>query len=320
MSQPQFKMKQRKKQDKNPADRIFYILTMCCAFLVLIIMCGFFVQLFVHSIPAIKKFGFAFLFSGEWDPVKNIYGAASAIYGTAITTAIAMTIAVPLSFLIALFLVELAHPFLSKIIGQAIEMLAAIPSIIYGMWGLFVFVPFMQNYVEPFLADTLKLKWLPIFQGPCTGFGLLTAGIVLAFMILPFISAVMRDVFKMVPPVLKESAYGCGATTWEVTFDVTMKYGMQGLLGAVFLGLGRAVGETMAVLFIIGNTPRISASLFESGTTISATLANNFAESSGVFQSVLLELGLVLLVITFLIQIAAQFWLNMVRRKFGGNI
>ena len=231
-----------------------------------------------------------------------------------------MLIAVPFSFLIALFLVELANPLLGKIIGQAIELLAAIPSIIYGMWGLFVFVPFMQNYVQPFLADTLKLRFLPFFQGPQTGFGILTAGIVLALMILPFISAVMRDVFKMVPPVLKESAYGCGATTWEVTYDVTMKYGMQGLLGAVFLGLGRAVGETMAVLFIIGNTPRLSMSLFESGTTISATLANNFAEAGGLFKSVLFEMGLVLLLITFLIQVAAQFWLNRVRSRFGGRI
>lgn len=302
------------------SDKIFFVITLISAFLVLALMTGFFIELTIHSIPAIKKFGAAFLFSSEWDPVKNVYGAASAITGTLATTAIAMLIAVPLSFLIALFLVELANPLLGKIIGQAIELLAAIPSIIYGMWGLFVFVPFMQNYIQPFLADTLKLNVLPFFQGPQTGFGIFTAGIVLALMILPFICAVMRDVFKMVPPVLKESAYGCGATTWEVTYDVTMKYGMQGLLGAVFLGLGRAVGETMAVLFIIGNSPRLSMSLFESGTTISATLANNFAEAGGLFKSVLFEMGLVLLVITFLIQVAAQFWLNRVRSKFGGRI
>lgn len=302
------------------SDKIFFIITLCSAFLVLALMTGFFIELIIHSMPAINRFGAGFLVSAEWDPVKHVYGAASAIAGTLITTAIAMLIAVPLSFLIALFLVELANPLLGKIIGQAIELLAAIPSIIYGMWGLFVFVPFMQNYIQPFLADTLKLNVFPFFQGPQTGFGIFTAGIVLALMVLPFISAVMRDVFKMVPPVLKESAYGCGATTWEVTYDVTMKYGMQGLLGAVFLGLGRAVGETMAVLFIIGNTPRLSLSLFESGTTISATLANNFAEADGLFKSVLFEMGLVLLLITFLIQVAAQFWLNRVRSKFGGRI
>jgi phosphate transport system permease protein len=302
------------------SDNLFKVLTVACATLVIVLMVGFFIQLFWHSMESINTFGFGFLFSSEWDPVRNLYGAASSIYGTLVTTAIAMLIAVPLSFVIALFLVEMAHPVISKIMGQAIDLLAAIPSIIYGMWGLFVFVPFMQDYIQPFLADTLRLKHIFLFRGPAMGFGLMTAGIILALMILPFICAVMRDVFKMVPPVVKESAYGTGATTWEVTFDVTMKYGIQGLLGAVFLGLGRAIGETMAVMFIIGNTPDISVSLFGSGNTISSTLANNFAEAEGLFQSVLFELGLILLVITFMIQVFAQMWLNKVRKSAGGGL
>lgn len=313
-------LKIKKWKSQGLSDRIFKLSALLSALLVVALMAGFFFQLFYHSIPSIKAFGIRFIWSNEWDPVNNVYGAASAIYGTILTTAIAMLIAVPLSFVIALFLVELANPFISKVMGQAIDLLAAIPSIIFGMWGLFVLVPLMQNYVQPFLANTLHLNVIPFFDGPQMGFGFLTAGLVLALMILPFISAVMRDVFRMVPQVVKESAYGAGATTWEVTFDVTMKYGMQGLLGAVFLGLGRAIGETMAVLFIIGNTPKISASLFESGTTISATLANNFAEASGVFKSVLFELGLILLVISFLIQVAAQYWLNRVRKKAGGGL
>lgn len=301
-------------------DVAFKALALGSAALVIILMVGFFLQLLVHSEPAIAKFGLKFIWTDEWDPVKLEFGAASAIYGTIVTTAIAMAIAIPTSFLIAMFLVELAHPLVGKVIGQAIDLLAAVPSIIYGMWGLFVFIPFMQTVAQPFIAETLHLGGLPFFSGPPMGFGLLTAGVVLAFMVLPFISAVMRDVFKMVPPVVKESAYGAGATTWEVTVDVTMRYGMQGLLGAVFLGLGRAIGETMAVLFIIGNTPEISASLFSSGTTISAILANKFGEAEGVYKSALFELGLILLVITFAIQIVAQYWLNKVRKSAGGGL
>jgi phosphate transport system permease protein len=309
---------------KGKTDAVFKFITVISAFIVIALMAGFFFQLLWHSLPSIQKFGIPFLYSDQWDPVRNEYGAASAIYGTLVTTVIAMVIAVPLSFVIAMFLVELAHPLISKVMGQAIDLLAAIPSIIFGMWGLFIFVPFMQNYIQPFLADVLHLKSIPfigeLFRGPKMGFGMITAGVVLALMILPFISAVMRDVFRMVPHVVKESAYGCGATTWEVTVDVTMKYGLQGLIGAVFLGLGRAIGETMAVLFIIGNCPKVSASLFAPGTTISATLANNFAEAGGIFKNVLFELGLILLVITFLIQVAAQYWLNRVKKSAGGGL
>ena len=301
-------------------DVAFRVIALGSAALVIFLMVGFFIQLLIHSEPAIAKFGLKFIWTDEWDPVRLEFGAASAIYGTIVTTVIAMAIAVPTSFLIAMFLVELANPTVGRIIGQAIDLLAAVPSIIYGMWGLFVFIPFMQTVIEPFLAETLHLNILPFFKGQPMGFGLLTAGVVLAFMVLPFISAVMRDVFRMVPSVVKESAYGTGATTWEVTLDVTMRYGMQGLLGAVFLGLGRAIGETMAVLFIIGNTPEVSVSLFSSGTTISAILANKFGEAEGIYKSVLFELGLILLVITFAIQIIAQYWLNKVRKSSGGGL
>ncbi len=301
-------------------DWIFKWFTLICAWLIIFLMVGFFIQLFWRAFPAIQQFGFRFLVSTEWDPVKNIYGAAPAIYGTLVTTIIAMAIAAPLSFVIALFLVELAPPALGRILEYAVDLLAAIPSIIYGMWGFFVFVPFMQKYVQPFLADTLHLKSIPLFAGNQMGSGFLTAGLVLALMVLPFISAVMRDVFRMVPSVVKESAYGVGSTTWEVTSCVTMRYGMQGLLGALFLGLGRAVGETMAVLFIIGNIPQIKASLFAGGATISSILANNFAESEGIFKSALFELGLILLAISFIIQVIAQYWLNRVRKSTGGGL
>jgi len=312
-------MENSKKQLISPdaADQLFKITTAVCALLAAVVMLGFFIQLFWSSIPAIKTFGLDFLTSSEWDPVKNLYGAMPAIAGTLVTTAIAVVIAVPLSFIVAMFLVETAPPALSHTLSHAIDLLAAIPSIIYGMWGLFIFVPFMQNQVQPFLANTLHLKVIPLFAGEYNGFGFLTSGIILAVMILPFICAVMRDVFRMVPPVLKESAFGAGATSWEVTLDITMRYGARGLLGAIFLGLGRAVGETMAVLFVIGNVQKMPTSLYQAGTTISATLANNFAEAQGVFRSALFELGLILLVISFLIQVLAQFWLNRVSRQMG---
>ncbi|MFA7229999.1 MAG: phosphate ABC transporter permease subunit PstC [Victivallaceae bacterium] len=299
------------------SDRLFRFFTACAALLAVMLMIGFFIQLFWLSIPAIKEFGFRFLISTEWDPMNNVYGALPAITGTLVTTAIAILIAAPVSFISAMFLVENAPTWIGVPVSHALDLLAAIPSIIYGMWGLFVFVPFMQNHVQPFLAETLHLKFIPLFSGPYNGFGFLTAGIILALMVLPFICAVMRDVFRLVPPVLKESAFGAGATSWEVTCDITMRYGARGLLGAVFLGLGRAVGETMAVLFVIGNTQLLPKSLFQSGSTIAATLANNFAEADGIFKSSLFELGLVLLGMSFLIQVLAQMWLNRLSRKMG---
>ena len=232
------------------------------------------------------------------------------------STAIAMLIAVPLSLIIALFLVELAPPRVSRFVGGAIELLAAIPSIIYGMWGLFVFAPFMADYVQPFLKRVTGGFFL--FEGPPMGIGMLTAGLILALMILPFITSVTRDVFLMVPAVVKESAYGMGSTTWEVTRKVTVPYGIQGIIGACFLGLGRAIGETMAVTFVIGNRHEIALSLFSAGNTIASTLANEFTEASeDIYLSSLIALGLVLFVVTFLIQLAAQLWLKRTRRKMG---
>ena len=244
------------------------------------------------------------------------FGAASSIFGTLISTLIAMAIAVPLSLAIALFLVELAPPRVSRVVGTLIELLAAMPSIIYGMWGLFVFAPFMAHYVQPWLGQTLG--FLPLFQGPPMGIGMLTAGIILAFMVLPFISAIARDVFQLVPPVVKESAFGMGATTWEVTYKVTIPYGLVGIIGAVFLGLGRALGETMAVTFVIGNAHRISASLFAPGNTIASTLANEFTEATTpLYVSSLVALGLVLFVITYLVQVVSQMMLRRMYRAWS---
>ena len=273
--------------------------------MVLMLLAGILVQLFYYAMPAIRQFGFQFLISSNWDPVNNIYGALPAITGTLLTTAIALIIAVPISFIVAMYLVENASPYIATPISYALDLLAAIPSIVYGMWGLFVFVPFMQNCVKYISGREYN------------GFGFLTGGIILALMVLPFICAIMRDVFKLVPPVLKEAAFGAGSTHWEVTYDITMKYGARGLLGAIFLGLGRAVGETMAVLFVIGNIQSLPKSLLGSGTTIAATLANNFGEAEGILKSSLFELGLILLLMSLGIQILAQVWLNNVSRQMG---
>ncbi|HEX9860132.1 MAG TPA: phosphate ABC transporter permease subunit PstC, partial [Nitrospirota bacterium] len=233
-------------------------------------------------------------------------------------TGIALVIAIPLSLVTALFLVELAPPALSRVAGGAVELLAAIPSIIYGMWGLFVFAPFMAGHVQPYLMDAYPD--FPLFAGAPMGIGMLTAGIILALMVLPFITSVTRDVFRLVPPVLKESAYGLGSTTWEVTHKVTVRYGIRGVVGACFLGLGRAIGETMAVTFVIGNEHRISASLFDAGNSIASTLANEFSEASEpMYLSSLVELGLVLLVITVVIQSAAHLWLMRMQRSSGSR-
>lgn len=300
-------------------DLLFRGITAACAGLVLLIMAGIFISLVWNSLPSIKAFGFSFLFSTAWDPVSQNFGALSSIYGTLMSTAIAMLLAVPLSMVIALFLVELAPPKISYLVGNAIELLAAVPSIIYGMWGLFVFAPFMADYVQPLLSE--YLGWLPLFQGPEMGIGMLTAGIILALMILPFISTVMRDVFAMVPDVMKEAGYGMGATTWEVTKDVTIRYGIQGMIGACLLGLGRAIGETMAVTFVIGNSSDIFISLFEAGNSIASRLANEFAEAAEpMYLSALMELGLVLFLMTFVLQIVTQLWLKRVKRKMGGDL
>ncbi len=285
----------------------------------ILIMVAIGVELIWSSRLSLGRFGLGFLFSDAWDPVNENYGALTSIYGTLVSTAIAMLIAVPLSLVTALFLVELAPPRLSRIIGSGIELLAAVPSIIYGMWGLFIFAPFMANHVQPLLQD--HFGFLPLFSGPPMGIGMLTAGLILALMILPFITAVSRDVFKMVPAVVKESAYGVGATTWEVTAKVTLRYGISGVLGACFLGLGRAIGETMAVTFVIGNNHNISASLFAAGNSIASTLANEFTEASEpIYLSSLIELGLVLFLITIVIQVIAHLWLGRVKSGMGAGL
>jgi phosphate transport system permease protein len=303
-------------QRQRNFDPIFRWLTICCGVLIVAVVTGIFWELYRGSQLSLDKFGFGFLFSQSWNPVKEEFGAASSIFGTLVSTTIAMVIAVPLSLIIALFLVELAPPRVSRVVGGAIELLAAIPSIIYGMWGLFVFAPFMADYVQPFLARIGGP--LPFFQGPPMGIGMLTAGIILALMILPFITSVTRDIFLMVPAVVKESAYGMGSTTWEVSRKVTVPYGIQGIIGACFLGLGRAIGETMAVTFVIGNRHEISASLFSAANSIASTLANEFTEASeDIYLSSLVELGLVLFAVTFLLQLAAQMWLKRTKRKMG---
>ncbi len=303
-------------QKQNNFDPIFRYLTIACGGLIIILAAGILWELYTGSHLSLEKFGYHFLFSQSWNPVTENFGAASSIFGTLLSTAIAMVIAVPMSLIIALFLVELAPPQISRIVGSAIELLAAIPSIIYGMWGLFVFAPYMADHVQPLLARIGGP--LPFFKGPPMGIGMLTAGIILALMVLPFITSVTRDIFLMVPAVVKESAYGMGSTTWEVNRKVTVPYGIQGIIGACFLGLGRAIGETMAVTFVIGNTHKISASLFSAANSIASTLANEFTEAAEpIYLSSLIELGLILFVLTFLIQLAAQLWLKRTKRKMG---
>lgn len=301
-------------------DKIFKIVCLGCASLIGLLMLGVFIQLGVNSADAWDKFGIGFLWSEEWDPVDNKYGAWPNIAGTLMTTTVALAIALPLSFVSALYLVE-APGWVNKTLSQAIDLLAAIPSVIYGMWGLFVLAPLMQEYVQPFLADTLGLAHLPVvgwlLGKDYNGFGFLTAGLILSLMILPYMCAIMRDVFKMTPPMLRESAYGVGCTKWEAAKDVIVKYGIRGILGGVFIGLGRALGETMAVLFVIGNMMEMPEGLFSSGTTIAATLANNFAEAEGLQKSTLFALGLILLAMSFGIQVFAQYYLHATSAKRG---
>ena len=304
-------------------DWVFKGITASCAGVVLILMGGLFAALVGKSLLSIQKFGFGFLTSQKWNPALEKFGALSSIYGTLISTLLALLLAVPLSVAIALFLVEMAHPSLSRIVGSAIELLAAVPSIIFGMWGLFVFAPFMSEHIQPLLAK--YCGFLPLFNGAQMGIGMLTTGIILALMILPFISAVMRDVFSMTPHVMKEAGYGLGATTWEVTRDVTIRYGIQGMIGACFLGLGRAIGETMAVTFVIGNSSKISKIselLFAPGNSIASRLANEFAEAAAepLYSSALMELGLVLFLMTLTLQIVTQWWLKRIRKRMGGDL
>lgn len=301
-------------------DRIFKWICAGCALCIGLLVPGIFLQLGLHSAEAWREFGVGFLWSSDWDPAQELYGAWPNVAGTLFTTGLALLLAVPPAFVAALFVVEVPG-WLGRPLSYCVDLLAAIPSVIYGMWGLFVLVPLMLEHVQPFLAETLGLAELPggrwLLGEDYNGFGFLTAGVILALMILPYMSAVMRDVFRMTPTVLRESAYGLGCTRWEVTRDVVVRYGVRGLLGGIFIGMGRALGETMAVLFVIGNLMEVPAGLFSGGTTIAATLACNFAESDGLQRSSLFALGLVLLVLCLGIQIAAQYYLHLTDAKRG---
>ena len=301
-------------------DALFLGLTKGFAIGVLLLLGAVLVALVVGSLPAIKQFGFGFLWSEQWNPVKDRFGALPSVYGTLVTSAIAMLIAVPVGLGVALFLTELCPPWAKRPIGTLVELLAAIPSIIYGIWGLFILAPVLQLTVQPFLVDLFGP--IPIlnvlFSGPPLGLGMLTAGFILAVMVLPFIAAVSRDVFQTVPPVLRESAYGIGATTAEVVRDIVIPYTRVGIVGGVMLGLGRALGETMAVTFVIGNAHQVSASLLAPGTTISATLANEFTEAvDDLYTSSLIELGLILFVITFIVLAIAKMMLMRLEGRGG---
>ncbi len=301
-------------------DAAFRHVTRAAAFGVLLLLTGVIISLIAGSLPALRAFGFGFLTTERWNPVTEKFGALAPIYGTLVTSFIAMLIAVPVGLMIAFFLTELCPQWLRRPIGIAIELLAGIPSIIYGIWGLFIFAPFLQDTLQPFLINTLgNVPGIaPLFAGPPYGIGMLTSGLILAIMVLPFITSISRDVFEAVPPVLKEAAYGVGCTTWEVARYVVLPYARVGVIGGVMLGLGRALGETMAVTFVIGNAHRISASLLAPGTTISATIANEFTEAVGdLYTSSLIALGLILFVITFIVLAAARYMLLRIEQRIG---
>lgn len=301
-------------------DFFFHKITLGFALSVLLVLVGIIVSLFIGAWPAFNEFGLAFITTVEWDPVNDQYGALIAIVGTLVTSLIALLIAFPLSFGIALFLTEICPAWLKRPLGTAVELLAGVPSIIYGMWGLFIFAPLFADHVQPLLSKTLGQ--LPVigqlFNGPMMGIGILTAGVILSVMIIPFIASVMRDVFEVVPAVLKESAYGLGCTKWEVVRKVVLPYTKNGVVGGVMLGLGRALGETMAVTFVIGNAHKLSWSLFAPGNSIASTLANEFAEAdSPLHVSSLFALGLILFFITFIVLSAAKIMLMGMARKEG---
>jgi len=301
-------------------DRTFNILTQASAIAVLVILAGVMLSLVIGSLPAWHAFGFDFFTSQSWNPVTEKFGALPAIYGTLLTSFIAMLIGVPVSLGIAIFLTEISPERFRRTIGTAIELLAGIPSIIYGIWGLFVFAPFFQAHLQPVLIDAFAN--IPIlnqlFAGPPYGIGLLTAGLILAIMVLPFITSITREVFDTVPPVLKEAAYGIGCTRWEVMRRVVIPYARVGIIGGVMLGLGRALGETMAVTFVIGNAHRIVPSIMAPGTTISASIANEFTEATGdLYTASLIALGLILFFITFVVLAAARLMLMRIAMKAG---
>jgi len=292
-------------------DTLFHQITLIFALAVLVALLGILASLAIEAMPVLKHFGPSFLWTNQWSVPDDEYGAVISIYGTVVTSIIALVIAVPVSFGIALFLTETCPVWLRRPLGTAIELLAGVPSIIYGIWGLFIFAPLFAEHVQPHLQSFFE--GMPVlegwFAGPPIGIGILTAGIVLSLMVIPFIASVMRDVFETVPPVLKESAYGIGCTTWEVATHIVLPYTRVGVIGGIMLGLGRALGETMAVTFVIGNANRIVGSLFSPGNSIASTLANEFGEADpGLHISALFALGLVLFIITFVV-LAISRWL-----------
>jgi len=302
------------------ADTLFSVLAHGAAWLTLALLAGIILSLFIGAAPAIRQFGLGFLWTSDWDPVQERFGGLVMIYGTLMTSLIALVIAVPVSFGIALFLTELSPTWLKRPLGTAIELLAAVPSIVYGMWGLLVFGPLLSRFVQQPLQSLLGgVPWLgSLVTGPPVGIGLLSAGIILAIMVIPFIASVMRDVFEVTPPMLKESAYGLGSTTWEVMSKVVLPYTKTGVVGAIMLGLGRALGETMAVTFVIGNAYRISASLFAPGNSIASALANEFNEAAEpVHRASLIALGLVLFLLTFVVLACSRLLLAQLSKGEG---
>jgi phosphate transport system permease protein len=302
-------------------DVVFRALTFLFALLVLLILSGVIVALISGALPALRTFGISFLYTEVWNPVTEKFGALAPIYGTLVTSAIAMVVGIPVAFGVAVFITEICPLWLKRPLATMIELLAAIPSIIYGIWGLFVFAPFVQAYIQPAIIDTFgQLPGIgALFAGPPLGIGVLTAGFILSIMVLPFISSIMRDVFETVPAILKESAYALGSTRGEVVWSIVLPFTRIGVVGAIMLGLGRALGETMAVTFVIGNAHRISASILQPGTTISASLANEFTEAVGdLYLSSLVALGLLLFVITFIVLAVAKVMLLQLQKQAGG--
>jgi phosphate transport system permease protein len=311
MAIPEFDKQAERIKEFRRQDDLFHKLTLFFALIVLLSLFGILISLAIEAMPTLRQFGVGFLWTNVWNVPEDTYGALIAIYGTLTTSFIALLIGVPVSFGIALFLTETCPVWLRRPLGTAVELLAGVPSIIYGIWGLFVFAPLFSKYVQPYLQSALGD--VPViggwFVGPPIGVGILTAGIVLSLMVIPFVASVMRDVFETVPPVLKESAYGVGATTWEVVWHIVLPYTRVGVIGGIMLGLGRALGETMAVTFVIGNANKIIGSLFAPGNSIASVLANEFGEADpGLHISSLFALGLVLFIITFVV-LAISRWL-----------
>jgi len=298
----------------NLGDPIFAAACTSAGAIVLLLLGGIIIELFIGGLPAFRQFGLPFLWSTEWDPVTEVFGAGVSIYGTVVTAVLAILLAVPVAFGVAFFLTELAPNWMRRPVGTAVELLAAVPSIIYGMWGFFLIAPLMAQYIQPVLIDSIgELPLIGfLFQGPPFGTGILTAALILAIMILPFIAATMRDVFEQVPPVYKESAYGLGCTTWEVMKGVVLPYTRISVAGGIMLGLGRALGETMAVTFVIGNANRITTTLFGPGNTIASVVALEFGESEtgSLKLSALLALGFILFVLSFIVLATSRYLLR----------